>query len=106
MRSGGRDDRDPRTYGAPLLTLLLPALLLARLRLALLRLARVQRHGRSNQLLEGADVHALALVDVDGAADVSVQARVEEAGGVLQGGAMGEGQLHDLRVGLAGAHHA
>ncbi len=44
--------------------------------------------------------------DVDRAADVSVETGVEQARRVFQGRALGEGQLHDLLVGLPGADDA
>src|SRR5207248_10103555 len=44
--------------------------------------------------------------DVDRAACVSVETRVEEAGRILQGRALGEGKLHDILVGFAGADDA
>src|SRR4026207_2205867 len=45
-------------------------------------------------------------MDVDRAADVSLEARVEETGRILQRRALGEGQLHDLLVRFAGADDA
>src|SRR6185369_8279022 len=51
-------------------------------------------------------VNLLALVDVDRAPDVPVEARVEELGRILQRSALREGQLHDRLVGLAGADDA
>ena len=42
-------------------------------------------------------------VDIDGAPGVAFEAGVEQARRVLQRGALGEGQLHDVLVGLAGA---
>src|SRR5438093_10738480 len=63
----------------------------------------VQRHGRADERLQGRRVDLLALVDVDGSSRVPIEAGVEEAGGVLQGGALGERHLHDVLVCLAGA---
>src|SRR5436190_9530439 len=60
----------------------------------------------ANQRLEGGRVDVFSLVDVDRPARVSLEARVEQTGRILQGGALGEGELHDLRVGLAGADDA
>src|SRR5438874_11343387 len=45
-------------------------------------------------------------MDVDRAAHVSVEARVEETGRILQRRAPGERKLHDLLVGLASADDA
>ncbi len=45
-------------------------------------------------------------MEIDGAPDVAVEARVEEARGVLERGALGESQLHFVFVGLAGADDA
>src|SRR5438093_5621712 len=63
----------------------------------------VQRHRRADERLQGRRVDLLALVDVDGSSRVPIEAGVEEAGGVLQGGALGERHLHDVLVCLAGA---
>ena len=48
-------------------------------------------------------VNCFSFVDVDRAAYVSVEARVEETGRILQRRALGEGQLHGFLVGFAGA---
>jgi hypothetical protein len=40
-------------------------------------------------------------VDVDRAAYVSLETRVEQAGRILQGRALGERKLHDILVGFA-----
>jgi len=56
--------------------------------------------------LEGRLVDPLALVEVDRAARLPLEARVEEMGGILEGGARGEGELHGALVGLAGADDA
>src|SRR5438477_248415 len=69
-------------------------------------LGRVQRHGRLDERLEGLLIDLLALADVDRAPHVAFEARVEEAGGVLQRDAVGKRQLHDRLVGLAGADDA
>src|SRR5262245_42425245 len=58
----------------------------------------VQRHGRADERLQGRRVDLLVLVDVDGSSHVSIEAGVEEPGGVLQGGALGERHLHDALV--------
>src|SRR5664280_1419526 len=60
----------------------------------------------ANERLECGLVNFLALVDVDRAAYVSVETRVEETGRILQRRALGEGELHDTLVGLAGADDA
>src|SRR6185436_2743566 len=56
--------------------------------------------------LEGGRVDLLSLADVDRAAYVSVETRVEETGRILQGRALGEGQLHVILVGFASADDA
>jgi hypothetical protein len=59
------------------------------------RLARTVEGNRlANERLEG---------DVDRAAYVSVEARVEETDRILQRRALGEGKLHDSLVGFASA---
>src|SRR4030095_6393406 len=69
-----------------------------------LRLGRPVEDARlSNERLEGGRVDFLSFRDVDRAAYVSVEARVEETGRILQGRTLGEGELHDLLVGFAGA---
>src|SRR5215470_2029934 len=77
---------------------------LRRLRLGLGRTVEDER--LPNKRLEGGRVDFFSLVDVDGAAHVSLETRVEETGWILQGRALGEGQLHDLLVGLARADDA
>ena len=56
-----------------------------------------------DERLERARVDLLPLMDVHRAPDVPVEARVEELGWVLQRSPLGEGQLHDRLVRLAGA---
>src|SRR5262249_9118431 len=63
----------------------------------------VQGHGLLNQGLERLLVDLLALVEVDGAPRVPLEAGVEDLRGILQGRAPGEGQLDDLLVDLARA---
>src|SRR6202140_3122161 len=60
----------------------------------------------ANECLEGGRVDFFSLVDVDRAAYVSVETRVEETGRVLQRRALGEGELHGLLVGFASAEDA
>jgi hypothetical protein len=50
----------------------------------------VQRHGRTDQRLEGILIQILALMDIDRAPGVALEARVEQTGRVLQRGALGE----------------
>src|SRR5262249_60906726 len=57
----------------------------------------------ANERLEGGLVDFFSFMDVDRAADVSVETRVEETGRILQRRAFGEGKLHDILVGFAGA---
>src|SRR5206468_2536813 len=68
--------------------------------------APVQGHRLANERLEGGFVDFFSFGDVDRAADVSVEARIEETGRILERRAPGEGELHDLLVGLAGADDA
>src|SRR5712672_1276739 len=60
----------------------------------------------ANECLEGGPVNFFSFVDVDRAAYVSVETRVEETGRILQRRALGEGKLHDLLVGFASADDA
>src|SRR5213594_3548568 len=71
------------------------------------RLARTIEGDRlANERLEGGLVNFFSFVDVDRAAYVSVETRVEETGRILQRRALGEGKLHDVLVGFAGADDA
>src|SRR5450631_1028546 len=71
------------------------------------RLARTIEGNRlANERLEGGLVNFFSFVDVDRAAYVSVETRVEETGRILQRRALGEGKLHDLLVGFASADDA
>src|SRR5207237_399167 len=71
------------------------------------QLARtVEGYCLANERLEGGPVDFFSFVDVDRAACVSVETRVEETGRILQRRALGEGQLHDLLVGFASADDA
>jgi hypothetical protein len=71
------------------------------------RLAGNVEGGRfANERLEGRCVHFFSFTDIDRAAYVSVQTRVEETGRILQRRALGEGELHDALVGLASADDA
>src|SRR6185503_19719466 len=76
--------------------------------LSLLRRARrrVQRHRGANERLQRLFIDLVAFTDIDGAPHIAFEAGVEEACRVLQRGAPGEGQLHDLLVRLAGADDA
>src|SRR5256885_817945 len=71
------------------------------------RLVRTVEGDRlANERLEGGRVNFFSFVDVDRAAYVSVETRVEETGRIFQRRALGEGQLHDLLVGFASADDA
>src|SRR4026208_795813 len=71
------------------------------------RLARTVEGDRlANERLEGGLVNFFSFVNVDRAAYVSLETRVEETGRILQRRALGEGELHGLLVGLAGADDA
>src|ERR1035438_2178396 len=60
----------------------------------------------ANERLEGGLVNFFSFVNVDCAAYVSVETRVEETGRILQRRALGEGKLHDILVGFASAEDA
>src|SRR3989475_11040040 len=71
------------------------------------RLARTVEGDRlANERLEGGLVNFFSFVDVDRAACVSVETRVEETGRILQRRSPGEGKLHDILVGFASADDA
>src|SRR6267378_4299652 len=71
------------------------------------RLARTVEGDRlANERLEGGLVNFFSFVDVDRAACVSLETRVEETGRIFQRRALGEGKLHDVLVGFAGADDA
>src|SRR5947209_4346311 len=71
------------------------------------RFARtVERDRLENERLEGGLVNFFPFMDVDRAAYVSVETRVEETGRITQRRALGEGELHDILVGLASADDA
>src|SRR5678816_3442094 len=71
------------------------------------RLARTVEGDRlTNERFEGGLVNLFSFVDVERAADVAVETRVEETGRILQRRALGEGQLHDSLVRLASADDA
>src|SRR6202043_2566870 len=71
------------------------------------RLARTVEDDRlANERLEGGLVNLFAFGDVDGAACVSLETRVEQTGRILQRRALGEGQLHDILIRFAGADDA
>src|SRR5436305_1532532 len=71
------------------------------------RLARTVEGDRlANECLEGRLVNFFSFVDVDRAAYVSVETRVEETSRILQRRAFGEGKLHDILVGFASADDA
>src|SRR5882724_7763158 len=64
---------------------------------------RVQRHGGADERLERPFIDLDALMEVDGAPGGAFEAGVEEAGRVLERGALGEGHLHYAPVRLTGA---
>ena len=71
------------------------------------RLARTVEGDRlANERFEGGLVNFFSFVDVDRAACVSVETRVEETGRILQRRALREGKLHDTLVGFASADDA
>src|SRR5262245_15508720 len=68
------------------------------------RLARlVERDRLPNERFECGFVDLFSFADVDRAASVSVQARVEETGRILQRRTFGEGQFHGILVRFTGA---
>src|ERR1700730_10159779 len=71
------------------------------------RLARTVEGDRlANERLEGGLLNFFSFVDVDRAAYVSVETRVEGTGRILQRRAFGEGNLYDILVGFASADDA
>src|ERR1700728_330121 len=60
----------------------------------------------ANEGLEGGFAHLFTFVDIDRAAYVSFQARVEQVVRILQRRALGKGQLDDCFVGFSGADDA
>src|SRR5256714_6717587 len=71
------------------------------------RLARTVEGDRlANERLERGLVNVFSFVDVDRAAYVSVETRVEETGRILQRRALRESQLHDILVRFASADDA
>src|SRR4051794_36121842 len=65
--------------------------------------ARIKGDRGTYERLERVRVDLLPLLDVDRAPRVPLEAGVEEPRRVVQRGALGEGQLHLVLVGLAGA---
>src|ERR1700730_16734002 len=71
------------------------------------RLARTVEGDRlANERCERGLVNFFSFGDVDRAAYVSVETRVEETGRILQRRALCEGKLHDILIGFAGADDA
>src|SRR3984893_3874599 len=71
------------------------------------RLARTVEGDRlANERHQRGLVNFFSFVDVNRAAYVSVETRIEETGRILQRRALGEGQLHDTLIGFAGADDA
>src|SRR5216684_8133673 len=101
VRSGERHLRDPDIRPIP------GGIPLGLRFLRRFRLARTVEGDRlANERLEGGLVNFFSFLDVDRAAYVSVETRVEETGRILQRRALGEGKLHDLLVGFASADDA
>src|SRR5690348_3093440 len=67
---------------------------------------RVQRHGGANKSLERFLVEFLALMQVDGAPGVAIEAGVEQPHRIVQRGPLGKGHLHNVLVRLAGADYS
>src|SRR4030095_648312 len=71
------------------------------------RVARTVEGDRlANERLEGGLVDLFSFVDVDRAAQVSFETRVEETGRITKKRPLGEGELHDFLVGFARADDA
>src|SRR5471032_2779899 len=105
--AGPLDGALPFPVGAAVIRTRAPATALGLRFLRRFRLARTVEGDRlPNERLEGGLVNVFAFVNVDRAAYVSVETRVEETGRILQRRALGEGQLHDLLVGFASADDA
>jgi hypothetical protein len=66
----------------------------------------VEGDSGADEILERRLVDFVAFVDVDGAADIAVEARVEEPGRVYEGSAFRKGQLDVILVRLPGADDA
>src|SRR4051794_39078133 len=68
-----------------------------------LRLRFVEADRRANQVLQRLFIDVVALLEVDGAPRIAVEAGVEEIRRIVHGGTFEEGELDDLLVRLAGA---
>src|ERR1700748_516366 len=66
----------------------------------------IERHGSEDEVLQRRLIDLVAVVNVDGAADISVETGVEQAGRVLQRSTLGECHLDDALVRLPGADDA
>src|ERR1700721_55554 len=66
----------------------------------------VERDGGANERLQRLRIDLVALAQIDGAPGIAVEAGVEQPGRVRQCGALREGHLDDVLVGLAGADDA
>src|SRR5215472_3015357 len=65
----------------------------------------IERRCVTDESFEGGFVEFVALVNVDGAPDISFEAGVKELRGILQLSALGEGDLDNAFVGLSRADH-
>ena len=77
-----------------------------RLRLRQTFALEIERHGSADEILQGRLMNLVAFVDVDGAADVPVEAGVKQARGVLQRSSSGKCHLDDVLVRLSCAEDA
>src|SRR5262249_43249899 len=66
----------------------------------------IERHRRADKCPQGRLVDLLVFVDVDRASDISLEARVEQASGVLQCGSFGKCHLDGVLVRLSRADDA
>src|SRR5262249_2569393 len=64
----------------------------------------IERHRSADELLQGRLIDLFALVDVDGAPDISLEAGVEEPRRVVQRSSSRRGHLDDLLGRLSGAN--
>src|SRR5207245_2260694 len=74
-----------------------------------LRLAlalEIERHCSANEILQGSLIDRVAVVDVDGAPDIPVEAGVEETCRILQRNSLGKCHLDDVLVRLSRADDA
>src|SRR5581483_7062478 len=67
---------------------------------------QIKRHGVADEVLQSRCINLVVFVEIDGAADISFEAGVEEAGMVRKRSPFGEGQLDGVFVRLSRAEDA